>query len=204
MIKPIETQYAGYRFRSRLEARYAVFFDALGAAWEYEPEGYDLGYAGLYLPDFRLPRLGVHVEVKPPFVDVSPDLRAKMVAFRDGVGPIVLCQGLPTPAWCSILYCHDIAESSAGGYENACGWAWCMHCGALTIAVTDNDAQLLRGDRSLYADAEMSELLSITACNHTRGQHLIGPIIDAGTVARSARFEHGDTGNYHNWAVPHP
>ena len=51
-IKAIETQYKGYRFRSRLEARWAVFFDALGIEWEYEPEGFDLGEAGWYLPDF--------------------------------------------------------------------------------------------------------------------------------------------------------
>jgi nucleoside 2-deoxyribosyltransferase len=54
MIKAIETRYKGYRFRSRLEARWAVFFDALGLEWEYEPEGFDLGDAGWYLPDFRV------------------------------------------------------------------------------------------------------------------------------------------------------
>jgi len=54
-IKAIETRYKGYRFRSRLEARWAVFFDTLGIEWEYEKEGYDLGDAGLYLPDFWLP-----------------------------------------------------------------------------------------------------------------------------------------------------
>ena len=46
-LKAIETEYKGYRFRSRLEARWAVFFDACGVSWEYEPEGYDLGN-GLY------------------------------------------------------------------------------------------------------------------------------------------------------------
>ena len=39
MITPIETIYKGYRFRSRLEARWAVFMDYCGADWEYEPEG---------------------------------------------------------------------------------------------------------------------------------------------------------------------
>ena len=34
-MKPIETEYKGYRFRSRLEARWAVFFDALNIKWEY-------------------------------------------------------------------------------------------------------------------------------------------------------------------------
>lgn len=51
-LKAIETVYQGYRFRSRLEARWAVFFDALGLRWEYESEGFDLGDAGWYLPDF--------------------------------------------------------------------------------------------------------------------------------------------------------
>jgi hypothetical protein len=53
VIKAIETSYKGYRFRSRLEARWAVFFDAAGIKWEYEPEGFDID-GTLYLPDFRL------------------------------------------------------------------------------------------------------------------------------------------------------
>lgn len=54
-VKPIETYYNGYRFRSRLEARWAILFDAMGWPYEYEPEGYDLGKAGWYLPDFWIP-----------------------------------------------------------------------------------------------------------------------------------------------------
>lgn len=53
-IKPIETCYNGYRFRSRLEARWAVFFNAINADWEYEPEGFVLKDGTYYLPDFRL------------------------------------------------------------------------------------------------------------------------------------------------------
>ncbi len=51
-LKPIETRYGGCRFRSRLEARWAVFFDDLGWRWDYEPEGYELPFCGNYLPDF--------------------------------------------------------------------------------------------------------------------------------------------------------
>lgn len=51
--KAIPTRYAGYHFRSRLEARWAVFFDSLGKRWEYEPQGYELP-SGNYLPDFRV------------------------------------------------------------------------------------------------------------------------------------------------------
>ena len=53
-FKPIETEYKGYRFRSRLEARWAVFFDACGVKWDYEVEGFDLGDGIKYLPDFVL------------------------------------------------------------------------------------------------------------------------------------------------------
>ena len=53
-MKAIETEYKGYLFRSRLEARWAVFFDACGVKWEYEPEGFDLGDGLYYLPDFLL------------------------------------------------------------------------------------------------------------------------------------------------------
>ncbi|MCR5811567.1 MAG: hypothetical protein K6G34_09355 [Lachnospiraceae bacterium] len=53
-MKAIETEYKGYKFRSRLEARWAVFFDACGVRWEYEPEGYALPDGQFYLPDFLL------------------------------------------------------------------------------------------------------------------------------------------------------
>lgn len=81
-MKPIETVYCGYRFRSRLEARWAVFFDALGVKWEYEPEGYDLGDAGWYLPDFWLPDYSAFIEVKP--VNPNPDELLKMRRLAQG------------------------------------------------------------------------------------------------------------------------
>lgn len=66
-IRAIETRYAGCRFRSRLEARWAVFFDALHIEWEYEPEGFvrtwnDETYK--WLPDFYLPATQTWIEVK--------------------------------------------------------------------------------------------------------------------------------------------
>ncbi len=67
MIKAIETRYKGYRFRSRMEARWAVFFDAMGLSWDYELEGFDLESLGWYLPDFFFNEnrfYGPYVEVK--------------------------------------------------------------------------------------------------------------------------------------------
>lgn len=71
-MKAIETTYQGVRFRSRLEARWAVFFDAMGIKWEYEPQGFEFesrlnptsGQMFHYLPDFRFPELDLWAEVK--------------------------------------------------------------------------------------------------------------------------------------------
>lgn len=69
MIKAIETLYKGYRFRSRTEARWAVFFDHLDWKWEYEAEGYHLP-SGPYLPDFYFPEINTYAEVKgQPFTE---------------------------------------------------------------------------------------------------------------------------------------
>jgi hypothetical protein len=65
MIKAIQTKYHGCHFRSRLEARWAVFYDALGIQWSYEHEGFDLGEGVRYLPDFWLPELETWIEIKP-------------------------------------------------------------------------------------------------------------------------------------------
>lgn len=67
-IPAIETRAYGCRFRSRLEARWAVFFTEAGFDWEYEPEGASLT-SGNYLCDFRVTGptgVSVWVEVKPP------------------------------------------------------------------------------------------------------------------------------------------
>jgi hypothetical protein len=62
-VKAIETRYAGCRFRSRLEARHAVFMDHLEIDWEFEPQGFHTP-AGGYLPDFYLPLTDLYVEIK--------------------------------------------------------------------------------------------------------------------------------------------
>ncbi len=62
MREGIPTEYKHYRFRSRLEAIWARFFDLVGWPWKYEPFDYDG-----YIPDFvlLLPAGHVLVEVKP-------------------------------------------------------------------------------------------------------------------------------------------
>lgn len=62
-MRPIPTKYRGVTYRSRVEARWAVFFEAMGWAATYEQEGLDLDGVW-YLPDFWLPALGVYAEIK--------------------------------------------------------------------------------------------------------------------------------------------
>lgn len=63
MIPALSTHYAGRKFRSRTEARWATFFDAAGIRYHYEWEGFSLR-EGYYLPDFWLPDMRIFVEIK--------------------------------------------------------------------------------------------------------------------------------------------
>ena len=80
-IKPIETYYNGYRFRSRLEARWAVFFDTGNIKYEYEPEGFELESGLKWLPDFYLPDFDCYVEVKPDTDDGVNEILTKVKPF---------------------------------------------------------------------------------------------------------------------------
>lgn len=85
-IKAIETIYNGYKFRSRLEARWAVFFDSLGVQWEYEKEGYRFSDGTQYLPDFWLPGLKYWIEIKgqyPTEVEINKINRLHTGTGRD-------------------------------------------------------------------------------------------------------------------------
>lgn len=64
VLRPIPTEYRGVTYRSRLEARWAVFFDQLRIEHAYEYEGFQLE-SGWYLPDFWLPELNTWLEIKP-------------------------------------------------------------------------------------------------------------------------------------------
>jgi hypothetical protein len=62
-LKAIETEYNGYIFRSRIEARWAVFFDSMDIDYHYEQEGFELK-GRRYLPDFWIPSWNSFVEIK--------------------------------------------------------------------------------------------------------------------------------------------
>lgn len=80
-IKPIPTFYDGIMFRSKLEARWAYFFNLCKIKWQYELEGYEVDDKR-YLPDFYLPETKIHIEVKPNLNFLEDEyVLKKVVAF---------------------------------------------------------------------------------------------------------------------------
>lgn len=101
-LTPIKTVYHHHRFASRLEARWAVCFDALGIPWEYEPEGYLLEN-GPYLPDFRLWGC-LHVEVKPAHrPDEGPAFYEALIERTRGMDQLLVLVGLPRVVWYPVI-----------------------------------------------------------------------------------------------------
>ncbi len=86
MINAIPTKLVGIQFRSRLEAKWAAFFDLLGWPWEYEPIDLD-GYIPDFVLMFKTPML---VEIKPALsitecLDASQKIKESAFAWLTGV-----------------------------------------------------------------------------------------------------------------------
>lgn len=95
----IPTRYVGYRFRSRLEARWAVFLDQMGAEWLYEPEGYQLP-SGPYLPDFL-----IHPHTDRAFwLEIKPDLPGTGPSAREVK---LLCELATATQTRAFMYCRQ-------------------------------------------------------------------------------------------------
>lgn len=170
-IKAIETIYNGYRFRSRLEARWAVFFDYLGIQYEYEPEGFDLGEEGLYLPDFWLPQVKMWAEVKA--TSFAPAEKNKCEALAKGTGHA--CLMLDGPPACRNYWAYEYGYGAEREPEQM-------------------DYVLYEGHRYWETEGRFYsctgaydwEVLDLTEWfSNNEGQ---GAVI----AARQARFEHGE------------
>lgn len=188
-MKAIETKYKGYRFRSRLEARWAVFFDALGLQWEYEPQGFDLGFGELYLPDFWLPDLGAWIEIKGKQPTKFEIRKVEKLAFGTG-NTVVLAVGLPESYEAENLQVFTWAFGDSSGGLEYLGRAWFVHDGTgLKI-----DSQDLRIDgKDFYADSAGERLFPEPVFD---GAGMVGSdyYARACEAARAARFEFGESG----------
>lgn len=181
-IKSIETKYNGYRFRSRLEARWAVFFDESAIDYEYELEGFEFGGVS-YLPDFYLDSMGVFVEVKPD-KQLSDDEIKKMVLFSaDSDKPLLLIVGIPGSEEMMLL-----GRRSLPGWDEVQTWreeapslsdAFLGHLRSYS-RVEFGQSALIPGWTLVYAPGDIKDLID-------------SRIKRARQSASQARFEFGET-----------
>jgi len=136
IIQAIETHYNGYRFRSRLEARWAVFFDTLGIPYFYEHQGYTLFGGERYLPDFWIPHLNLFVEVKGP--SPSIDEQGKAIGLCQGTGSTVMV--VTNDCWYTApMYLYHFNGDTQTGkgdmlYSHNCRWSICAACISFAIS----------------------------------------------------------------------
>lgn len=211
-IKAIETHYNGMRFRSRLEARWAVFFDAIGIRYEYEPEGYTAKDGTCYLPDFYLPDEDVYVEVKPFREGVREEL-VKPVKFCEKSERLVLfLPNLPPDCedpmwWFPIMYYHPLKRQVIA---NLACFVIYGSCASLEMGVdpsficTYYTHRFLNGDGAKYMlepkndlDLPYREIYTGVNkgdyCRFSDFPYGAEKLRAAFTAARTARFEYGET-----------
>ena len=187
-IKAIETIYKGYRFRSRLEARWAVFFHALGLLWVYEKEGYDLD--GLwYLPDFFLPTVGLRnsrerglwVEVKPrEYIGTAQDTAKYLALYHFTKYPLILFKGIPEHQN-EQGYQFGDPHGGEGWWDNWMVFCKCYLCNYIKV-------EFLESNYMYCPECDWANPPRASECDDEHPDILIA--IDA---AKQARFEHGET-----------
>lgn len=196
-LQAIETFYNGYRFRSRTEARTAVFLDEAGIRYEFEPEGFQVGRG--YLPDFWLPDHHTWLELKGKFptdaelAKVSLFARALFTDWMDRnrevpsmeeQSTVHLHVGVPygSPAKGHEYYAIDYTPGSPDSLRSY--WMECPRCGVI---------DLRRGGGSSVCRGCRRRGVSIQA-DYLPGQPPISAKLQrAFNAARSARFEFGQT-----------
>jgi hypothetical protein len=190
-MKPIETRAYGYRFRSRLEARWAVFFQTLGLQWEYEPEGFDLSPFGHYLPDFLVrgfpgyPEI-MWVEVKPQKPEMSDVNKLRKLCCESGKYGVF--------AVGSDIFRKIIKETQEGEHD-----PWAGLCRPFVyLQVPHSTFSPLRNSKPVTAWWDTEEGIAFykeldrLLDRYIHLQYHAAPLAAAAEAALSARFEHGE------------
>ena len=103
-MKAINTRHNGNYYRSRLEARWAVYFETLKIKFDYEFEGFTTSNHN-YLPDFYFPKFGFYGEVKREgFGD--EDVERWTEFARESKCPLVVFEGTPHANPCRAFGMH--------------------------------------------------------------------------------------------------
>ncbi len=189
-MKAIETKYKGYRFRSRLEARWAVFFDSIGLKWQYEVEGFVLKTGTLYLPDFYLPESGFWIEVKPNPPHLWRDGADKFIEFAKEDDRSLLLTGEPWYGEYDIIRYFDMSNHSKETIDLLFGGEANYYSRHNKWAVDPNNTKKI-----FVYGAAITAMLHPT-CNDQplNFTYYCDHLFNAFSMARSARFEFGESG----------
>jgi hypothetical protein len=184
-ISAIPTNYAGCRFRSRLEARWAVFFDAMGIGWEYEKQGYRIGRRN-YLPDFYLPLTRTWAEVKGSPQGLDRNLLYSAAHELPGGTPRLMVLGpIPEAGQWAVLAWQALTPGpgarGAGLADTRVTWK--------QRAVLTLQGPVLSGAPDDHPDEWLRPVVL-----HGRTGIAAARQRAAYTAARGARFEHGESG----------
>lgn len=103
--EPIVTVFNSISYRSRTEARWAVFFTHLGLQFHYEPETIKLSSGQRYLPDFYIDDFGTYFEVKPANDDIVTEecVKARQLSEDRSGQRVWLSMGAPAAGSPNIL-----------------------------------------------------------------------------------------------------
>lgn len=179
-IKAIETRYKGYRFRSRLEARWAVFFDKARIAWEYEREGFDMPVCGNYLPDFWLPELSCWIEIKGQ--EATAVERERCFELRKVTGfPVSLFGPISE---------IDFDDGESFGLDEEGEELW-DNAQSFCVCTTGRHVGIHFDGRGARIKCDCKEHTHEAGGRGHSGGHQ--RLRDARLAARAARFEHGET-----------
>lgn len=176
-MKAIETRFDDRRFRSRTEARWAVFFKALGWGYQYEKEGVVLP-SGPYLPDFWLPEIESWLEVKGAEPTANEIQLCEELAKASGKR-VLLAVGEPGAKGGILYFGRQLAEGQS--FNDRFAFEYDRRDeDVFWLAALDGHAHYLLGPGK--------------SSNHDRYPGRYGKIAGAYKAAASARFEHGENG----------
>lgn len=185
MIQAIQTTYKGYRFRSRLEARWAAFFDSLGLKWQYESEGFDLD--GIwYLPDFWIEDWNCFVEIKPYEMDEDEFEKCRRL-FIGSQKLVLVIQGDPWPdeyflnMFCWLHGCEDNEDPDFYSVIE-CEFGRCRKCDCLYFI-----------GREPFLFAQQLEKRCCDTDKYPIGSEYSERLTKAFKAARAARFDRRQT-----------
>jgi hypothetical protein len=210
MIQSIPTKYKGITFRSRIEARAAVFFDSLDIQWQFEKEGYVFNIAknmengrlkkqdrafydkkhrsGFipYLPDFYFP-------AQERFEECFIEIKGKPPTDEERDKARLLCHESKLPVyflWDFPFIDGDFPFTNNNAKNHIDGYIW-TEKGIFDLPNADSFGSLAWGYDDCFCEYGGQIFIAnecYFSCKIGDSHHRVDPCIDAYNKARNEKF----------------